>query len=57
LRLAFEISAGDVVEQHFVRDREQLTAALRQMRFQSGFMDEQMIKPAIKPILGDLLIA
>ena len=27
------------------------------MRFQRGFMGEEMIKPAIEPILGDLLIA
>ena len=55
--LAFKIRAGDIVEQHFVIDCEQLSAALRQMRFQSGLVGEEMIKPAIEPILGDLLIA
>ena len=55
--LTFEIRAGDVVEQHLVRNREQPAATLRQMRFQGGFVGEEMIKPAIEPILGDLLIA
>ena len=35
-RLAFEIGARDVVEQHFVLDRKQLAAALRQMRFDAA---------------------
>jgi hypothetical protein len=34
LRLALEIRACHVVEQHFVLDCEQLAAALRQMRFE-----------------------
>jgi hypothetical protein len=34
-----------------------LTAALRQMRLQRGLVGEEMIKPAVEPILGDLLIA
>ncbi len=55
--LAFEIRARDVVEQHFVLDRKQLAAALRQMRFERGLVREQMIEPAIEPILVDLLIA
>jgi len=55
--LAFEIGAGDIVEQHIVLDGEQLATTLRQMRFQRGFVAEQMIKSAIEPILGDLLIA
>ena len=56
-RLALEIGARDVVEQHFVLDREQLSAALRQMRFQRGLVREQAIERAIEPILVDLLIA
>jgi hypothetical protein len=38
LRLALEICARDVVEQHFVLDCEQLAAALRQMRFERGLV-------------------
>ena len=56
-RLAFEIRARDVVEQHFVLDRKQLAAALRQMRFERRLVHEQMIEAAIKAILVDLLIA
>ena len=41
-RLAFKIGAGDIVKQHLILDCEQLAAALRQMRFQRGFMDEEM---------------
>jgi hypothetical protein len=55
-QLALEIGAGDIVEQHVVLDREQLPAALRQMRFQFGLGCEQMIEAAIEPILVDLLI-
>ena len=33
--LALKIGARDVVEQHFVLDRKQLSATLRQMRFKS----------------------
>ena len=29
----------------------------RQMRLQRGLVGEEMIKPAVEPILGDLLIA
>ena len=36
LRLALEIGARDIVEQHFVLDRKQLAATLRQMRFESA---------------------
>jgi hypothetical protein len=49
--------AGDIAMQHLVLDCEQLAAALRQMRFRRGFMGEEMIEPAVKPIFGDLLIA
>ena len=56
-RLALEIGARDVIEQHFVLNREQLAAALRQMRFQRRLVREQMIEAAIEPILVDLLIA
>lgn len=56
-RLPLEIRAGDVVEQHFVLDREQLTAALRQMRFERRLMGQQAIEAAIEPILVDLLVA
>jgi len=56
-RLAFEIGAGHIVEQHLVLDGEQFAAALRQMRFQRGLVGEEMIKPAIEPVFGDLLIA
>src|SRR6516225_9067399 len=55
-RLAFEIGAGHIVEQHLVLDGEQLAAALRQMRFQRGLVGEEMIKPAIEPILGDRFV-
>jgi len=57
LRLALEIGAGDIVEQHFVLDREQVAAALRQMRLELALVCQQMIEAAIKPILVDLLIA
>jgi hypothetical protein len=57
LRLALEIRARDVVEQHFVLDCEQLAAALRQMRFERGLVRKQAIETAIQPILVDLLIA
>ena len=43
-RLAFEIGARDVVEQHLVLDREQLAAALRQMRFERRLVRQQMIE-------------
>ena len=56
-RLALEIGAGDVVEQHFVLNREQLAATLRQMRFQRALVRQQMIEAAIKPILVDLFLA
>ena len=55
--LAFEIRAGDIIEQHVVLDREQLAAALRQMGFKGRLVHEQMIEAAIKAILVDLLIA
>ena len=46
LRLAFEISAGDVVEQNVVVDREQLAATLRQMRFQRLLVASALAAPA-----------
>jgi hypothetical protein len=57
LRQAFEIGAGDVIEQHFIADREQFPAALRQMRFKRRLVRQQMIEAAIEAILVDLLIA
>ena len=57
LRLALEIGAGDVVEQHFVLNREQLSATLGQMRLQRSLVREQAIERAIEPILVDLLFA
>ena len=56
-RQALEIRAGDVVEQHFVVDREQLAAALRQIRLKGGLVDKQAIEAAIEPILVDFLVA
>ena len=55
LRLALEIGARHIVEQHLVLDREQLAAALRQMHFERGLVRE-LIKPAIEPILVDLFV-
>src|SRR5208282_20821 len=55
--LAFKIGARDIVEQHVVVDREQLAAPLGQMRLHCRLVREQMIQPAIEPILVDLLIA
>ena len=56
LGVALEIRARHVVEQYLVLDRKQLAAALRQMRFEFGLVGEQMIEPAIEPILVDLLL-
>ena len=56
LGLALEISACYVIEQHLILDRKQLAAALRQMRFEFGLVCEQMIEPAVEPILVDLLV-
>jgi hypothetical protein len=56
-RLAFKIGACDVVEQHIVLNREQLSATFRQMRLQRRLVREQAIERAIEPILVDLLIA
>ena len=56
LGLALKIRARHVVEQHFVLDCKQLAAALRQMRFELGLVGEQMIEPAIEPILVNLLV-
>jgi hypothetical protein len=56
-RQAFEIGARDVVEQHFVLNREQLSATLGQMRLQRRLVREQAIERAIEPILVDLFIA
>ena len=57
LRLALEIGAGDVVEQHVVVDCEQLSATLGQVRLQGRLVREQAIERTIEPILVDLLIA
>ena len=38
--LAFEVRAGDIIEQHIVLDRKQLAAALRQMRLERRLMLE-----------------
>ena len=57
LRLAFEIGARHVVEQHVVLDCEQLSASLGQMPFHGGLVREQVIERAIEPILVDLLFA
>ena len=54
--LAFEICARNVVKQHFILDRKQLAATLRQMCFERGLVHEQMIKRAIEAVLVDLLI-
>ncbi len=54
--LALKIRAGHIVEQHLVLDRKQLAATLRQMRFERGLVGEQMVEPAIEPILADLLV-
>jgi len=56
-RLALEIGAGDVVEQHVVAQREQFSTTLRYMGFERRFVTEQMIEAAIEAILVDLLIA
>ena len=56
-RLAFEIGARDVVEQHVVVDRKQPPAMFGQMRFEGVLVLKQAIKPAIEPILVDLLFA
>jgi hypothetical protein len=53
LRLAFEVGAGHVVQQHFVVDREQLAAAPRQMCLQLRLVLQQQIERAIQPILVD----
>jgi hypothetical protein len=57
LRQTLEIGAGDIVEEHFVVDRKQLAATLRQMRFEGGLVDEQAIKPTIKAIFVDVFLA
>ena len=57
LRLAFEICARDVVEQHVIVDREQPPATFGQMRFEGALVREQAIERAIEPILVDLLFA
>ena len=54
--LALKVCARDVVEQHFVLDCEQLSAALRQMRFEVRLVREDVIEPAIEAILIDLLV-
>jgi hypothetical protein len=56
LDLACKIRTRHIVEQHLVLDRKQLSAALRQMRFELGLGCEQMIEPAIEPILVDPLV-
>ena len=49
-RVLIEIRARHVVEQHFVLDRKQFAAALRQMRLKCGLLHEKMVEPAIEPI-------
>ena len=56
-RLALDIGAGDVIEQHVVLNRKQLSASRRQMCLKGRLVREQAIKPTIEPILVDLLIA
>jgi hypothetical protein len=56
-RLALEIGAGDIVEQHFIAQREQFPATLRQMRFQRRLVHQQMIEAAIEAILGNVQLA
>ena len=51
--LALEIGAGHIVEQHFVLHREQLSAALGQMRLQRRLVRQQVIERAIEPVLVD----
>src|SRR3974377_406141 len=55
-RLALEIGARDVVEQYLVLDCKQLSAALRQMRFECGLVYEEMVAAAVEAILVDLFI-
>jgi hypothetical protein len=55
-RLALKIGARDVVEQYLVLDCKQLSAALRQMRFECGLVHEEVVKAAIEAILVDLFI-
>ena len=43
LRIAFRLAfkmARDIVEQHLILDCKQLSAALRQMRFEAGLVRE-----------------
>jgi hypothetical protein len=56
-RLALKIGARDIVEQHLVLDCKQLSAALRQMRFEGGLVRKQMIKGAVQTVLVDLRVA
>ena len=56
-RLAFEIGAGHVIEQHLVLHREQLAAATCQVRFQRGLVRKQVIEAAVQPVLVHLLFA
>ena len=55
--LALEVCARDIIEQHLVLDRKQLSAALRQMRFEVHLVCEQMIEAAIEAVLVDLLVS
>ena len=52
--LALEVGACDVVEQYFVLDRKQLSAALRQMRFEGSLVRKEAIEAAVKTIFVDL---
>ena len=52
--LAFEECARDVIEKHLVFNREQLPAALGQMRFKRRLVHEQLVEAAIEPIFVDL---
>jgi hypothetical protein len=57
LRLALKIGARHLIEQHLVVDGEQLSAALRQMRFDRRLVRQQMIEPAVEPVLVDGFVA
>ncbi len=51
--LAFEVGRGDIVEQHFVVQGEELAHALGQVRLERGFVRQQFVEPTIQPILVD----
>ena len=55
-RLAFEVGARHVIEQHLVVDREQLARPPGQMRFERRLVDQQPIERAVEAILVDLVV-